>query len=126
MQEMYDTLTDLQTQYLEGAFESEEEYQNAIADAKQYYYEKLENYSRLYSIALSTDSQVAADAWTTEFAAMTQETGKWMNSVNEYLIGTEKAFADFNGALSTIKNDVVGTNLEEMAENTKAIVDYSN
>lgn len=126
MQEMYDTLTDLQNQYLEGAFESEEEYQNAIADAKQYYYEKLENYSRLYSVALSTDSQVAADAWTTEFASMTQETGKWMSSVNEYLTGTEKAFADFNSALSTIKNDVVGTNLEDMAENTKAIVDYSN
>ena len=126
MQEMYDTLTNLQTQYLEGAFGSEEEYQNAIADAKQYYYEKLENYSRLYSVALSTDSQVAADAWTTEFAAMTQETGKWMNSVNEYLTGTEQAFADFNSALSTIKNDVVGTNLEDMAENTKAIVDYSN
>ena len=114
------------TQYLEGAFESEEEYQNAIADAKQYYYEKLENYSRLYSVALSTDSQVAADAWTTEFASMTQETGKWMSSVNDYLTGTEKAFADFNSALSTIKNDVVGTNLEDMAENTKAIVDYSN
>jgi hypothetical protein len=30
MSEMYDTLTDLQTQYLEGAFESEEEYRNAV------------------------------------------------------------------------------------------------
>jgi hypothetical protein len=39
---MYSTLTDLQSQYLSGAFESEEEYNNAVTAAKEYYYEKLE------------------------------------------------------------------------------------
>ena len=34
LSEMYDTFTDLQQQYLEGSFESEEEYQNAMAEAK--------------------------------------------------------------------------------------------
>jgi hypothetical protein len=38
---MYDTLTELQTQYLEGGFESEEEYNAAVLAAKEYYYEKL-------------------------------------------------------------------------------------
>jgi hypothetical protein len=39
---MYDTLTDIQQQYLDGAFETEEEYHKAMDEAKAYYYEKLQ------------------------------------------------------------------------------------
>jgi hypothetical protein len=52
LNEMYDTLTSLQQQYLDGAFESEEEYHNAVAEAKEYYYAKLEQYSDLHAVAL--------------------------------------------------------------------------
>lgn len=125
MQEMYDALTEIQENYLNGAYESEEEYQNAIANAKEHYYQKLEQYSNLYAFALTTDSRVAADAWTTEFATMTEETGKWMTAVNGYLNGTEGAFADWKSALATLKEDVVGTNLTDIKNATEAIKNES-
>jgi hypothetical protein len=39
MQEMYDTLTSLNEQYMNGQFESEEEYNAAVSAAKEYYYQ---------------------------------------------------------------------------------------
>jgi hypothetical protein len=84
MSEMYDTLKELQTQYLEGAFDNEEEYNNAVAEAKKYYYEKLEQYSSLYSVALTTDSRVVADAWSTDFNEMIYKTDEWKAKVDEY------------------------------------------
>jgi hypothetical protein len=89
---MYDTLTELQQQYLEGAFESEEEYQKAVEDAKKYYYDKLTQYSNLYQVAITTDSRVATDAWSSEFSAMIQGTENWKLSVEEYLGDVMDAF----------------------------------
>jgi hypothetical protein len=85
LSEMYDTLTDLQSQYLEGAFESEEEYQNAVAEAKQYYYQLLEDYSDLYTIAISADAQVLEESWTREFKGMVDGTESWKDEVNIYV-----------------------------------------
>ena len=86
MSEMYDTLTELQTQYLEGAFNSEQEYQDAMTAAKEYYYQKLEDYSSLHVVALSTDSRVIADAWSTDFNEMVYSTEKWKTAVDDYSI----------------------------------------
>lgn len=61
MNEMYDTLADLAQQYRDGEFASEEEYQNAVKEATEYYYEKLDQYSYLHYQALQTDSAVATD-----------------------------------------------------------------
>ena len=61
MAEMYDTLTSLAQQYRDGEFASEAEYQAAVDEAKQFYYEKLDQYSYLHSKAIQTDSRVATD-----------------------------------------------------------------
>ena len=78
LSEMYDTLTSLQKKYLDGGFESEEEYNRAVLEAKEYYYAKLQDYSSLYQVAITTDSAVIADAWSTDFADMTEKTDQWM------------------------------------------------
>ena len=83
--EMYSTLTDLQQQYLSGAFESEEEYNEAVAAAKEYYYEKLEQYSSLHAVALTTDSRVIEDAWSTQFSTMVYSTEDWKDKVEDYV-----------------------------------------
>ena len=46
--EMHQTLSDLHQQYLDGEFESEEAYNNAVTAAKEYYYELLEQYQDIY------------------------------------------------------------------------------
>jgi hypothetical protein len=77
MSEMYDYFTELHERYLSGEFESEQEYQNAVMEAKQYYYERLEQYSDLYTIAVSADARALEDAWSNEFNSMVYNTKNW-------------------------------------------------
>ena len=50
MQEMYDTLADIQQRHLDGEYETEAEYHAVMEEAKAYYYQKLQDYSSLYSV----------------------------------------------------------------------------
>ena len=60
-------MTELQTQYLNGEFETEAEYQAAMIEAQEFYYAKLQEYSELYGIAVAVDANIVRDAWSTEF-----------------------------------------------------------
>jgi hypothetical protein len=88
---------------LDGAYENEAEYNAAIEKAKEYYYDKLTQYSNLYQVALTTDTRVAADAWTTEFASMTENTEDWMTAVNGYVGDVKGAFAEWKQQMDTIE-----------------------
>ena len=124
--EMYNTLTALQNKYLQGGFESEAEYNAAVTAAKEYYYDKLSQYSELYSVALTTDSRVVADAWSTDFADMTQKTEQWMSSVTSYLGEVRNAFAEWERESDRIANETVGSNLQSLQQNINGIVAESN
>ena len=113
MNEMYTTLTELQQQYLEGAFETEEEYHRAVEAAKEYYYEKLGQYSELYTIAITTDGKVVQDAWSTQFSYMTTDTESWKDDVEAYVSNVSQAFTDWKSDLDTLEielglNDIAG------------------
>ena len=116
MQEMYDTITEIQQNYLDGAYENETEYNAAIEEAKEYYYDKLTQYSNLYQVALTTDTRVAADAWTTEFASMTEHTGDWMAAVNGYVGDVKGAFAEWKQQMDTIEQDTLN-NMDQTLSN---------
>ena len=116
MQEMYDTITEIQQNYLDGAYENEAEYNAAIEEAKEYYYDKLTQYSNLYQVALTTDTRVAADAWTTEFASMTENTEDWMTAVNGYVGDVQGAFATWKSQMDTIEKETLG-NMDETLSN---------
>lgn len=114
MSEMYDTLTTLQEDYLNGAFESEEEYNNAVSAAKEYYYDLLKQYSSLYTVAITTDGDVVADAWSSNFSSMISSTETWMVAVDEYIENTSKAFTDWKLGIEEIV-EVTGLDLETLA-----------
>ena len=122
---MYDTLTDLQSQYLEGAFESEEEYHAAVEAAKQYYYEKLEQYSSLHAVALTTDTRVINDAWSADFNDMMDKTEVWKEAVNSYVTSVQGAFSEWNIKMGEIAVDT-GTDLNNMEQNVKDITTESD
>lgn len=127
MSEMYDTITEIQSQYLEGAFESEEEYQNAIMEAKQYYYDKLKDYSSLYQIALTTDSRVVADAWSTDFADMTYNTAQWMDAIDIYVDQAAQAFKDWHNEVTGPDGLAgIGTDVDAVAASVESVVDKSD
>lgn len=146
--EMYNTLTSLQTKYLQGGFESEAEYNAAVLEAKEYYYEKLNQYSELYSVAINAESgtltdtlvnnsgivtdvltknsRIAADAWSTDFADMTTKTDQWMVAVTDYLSQVQNAFADWEVESQRIANETVGTDLTTLKNKVSDIVTESD
>lgn len=125
LSEMYDTLTTLQQEYLDGAFESEEEYHAAVEAAKQYYYEKLQQYSSLHTVAITTDSRVIADAWSSDFSDMVYSTEDWMYATDEYLDLVEEAFVDWRDQVNEILEEAVG-GMDSLTDATQEVVDKSN
>lgn len=128
MQEMYDTFADLQQQKLDGAFETEEEYHRAMEEAKAYYYQKLQDYSGLYSVAVTTDSRVVADAWSSDFADMVYDTDEWMSAVDQYVTDVELAFKEWSDAVhdpSTGITAIVGGDVAAVGETVQGVTDKS-
>lgn len=128
LSEMYDTYADIQQQRLDGAFETEEEYHRAMEEAKNYYYQKLQDYSGLYSVAVSADSRVVADAWSSDFADMVYNTENWMDKVVEYENGVKAAFLDWQNAVSGEGgvSQIVGNSVEEVGGKVKDVTDKSH
>jgi hypothetical protein len=126
MSEMYDTFTELQEQYLSGEFETEAEYQDAMLKAKEYYYEKLKNYSSLHQVALTTDSRVIADAWSSDYSEMIFNTEDWMRAVTEYVGNVNLAFDEWEANVETITNETLGPNLDALEDNVKDITDAND
>ena len=125
LNEMYDTLTDLQQQYLAGAFESEAEYHAAVESAKQYYYEKLQQYSELHTIAVTTDNRVVVEAWSAGFNEMIGSTDTWMVAVNNYVSQVSLAFSTWKGEMEIIAKDV-GVDLGSIEGSIKDVTDESD
>lgn len=126
MSEMYDTFTELQEQYLSGEFKTEAEYQDAMLKAKEYYYEKLKNYSSLHQVALTTDARVVADAWSSEYSDMIFNTEDWMRAVTEYVGNVNLAFDEWEENVNTITNETLGPNLDTLEDNVKDITDAND
>lgn len=126
MSEMYDTFTELQEQYLSGEFETEAEYQDAMLKAKEYYYEKLKNYSSLHQVALTTDARVVADAWSSEYSDMIFNTEDWMRHVTDYVHNVNDAFTEWNNNVDMIANETLGPDLDSLESNVKDITDSND
>ena len=124
MQEMYDTLQDLTERYHNGEFESEEEYRQAMEDARAYYYQKLTDYSQLYTEAIGDDVRIMEDAWSTEFGYMTENTDEWMKAVDVYVSEVEMIFNDYQEKMNQIAVET-GTSLDVIEDNIKDVVDES-
>ena len=119
MSEMYDTLTEIQ----QRDDLTEEERKQARLEATNYYYQKLKDYSYLHQVALTTDSRVAADAWSKDFAWMTESTETWMTNVNTYTTEVDKAITLYLGKINA--ENGVAKSLESLAENTDTITKKS-
>ena len=113
MAEMQDSLTQIQSDYLAGSFVSEEEYQNAVAESKAYYFEKLRGYADLYNTALSADSSIAAEAWSTNFSTMFQSTEELESAVSNYMTGAEAAFERWSEVVATVE-ETTGADLDSL------------
>jgi len=105
MQEAQDAITELTEMWMNGEIESEEEFQRRKAEIQDYYYEKLKQYSNLYQIALTTDSNVIKDAWSSDFNDMMYKTEEWKGTVDEYFVGAAESMQTWAEVCSTVLSE---------------------
>ena len=84
LQESQDAITELTTMWMNGEIETEEEFNRRKLEITQYYGEKLQQYSSLQTTALSVDSRIAGEAWSSEFMNITTSVAGWRQSVDLY------------------------------------------
>lgn len=122
LQEMYDTLTSIQEAWLNGEIATQEEYDRQMLAAQEYYYQKLEDYSSLYTVAVTTDTRVVKDAWSSGFSDMIYKTETWKEAVNTYSNEAKQTLVDWYAKVDEIANK---TGLDNIAGKVKAITDES-
>jgi hypothetical protein len=122
---MHSTLTKIQEDYLNGAYETEEEYHAAMDAATAYYYEQLGTYSSLYTSAVTADSRIIQDAWSSQFSNMVTDSGTWKTSISGYISGAKSAFEEWDSVVATVKN-TAGENLSILSTNVSKITTASN
>ena len=126
---MYDQLSEAHENYLNGVYESEEEYQAEVEAIKEFHFAKLGDYSRLYSLAIETDSAVAQDAWSIEFRTMVESTEEWKKKVNDYLDEANTTLGTWSDKVVEIQNttkqpfDDLAGEVEDIVTETQNLID---
>ena len=128
IQEMNDAVRELTEQWQNGEIASKEEYQAKMLELEEYYGEKLKQFSHLHSIAVQTDSRVANDAWTRDFAHMTTQTEYWMGQVSNYADQVGQAFSRYQAGIKQVEQyagadlDSLKTKTEDIKKENEALV----
>ena len=125
MQEMVEALKTIQTNYQNGMYSSEQEYETAMLEVKEHYLQKLQDYSMLYNTAIGADSRVMAEAWSSSFADMTLDAENWDSAVEDYISGAKNAFNDWSDVVATIK-ETTGSDLTDLANKVSNVTTASN
>jgi hypothetical protein len=110
---MNDAVRELTEQWQNGEIASKEEYQAKMLELEEYYGEKLKQFSHLHSIAVQTDSRVANDAWTRDFAHMTTQTSIWMSAVTGYASQVGIAFGKYQQGIAEVEQ-YAGADLDSL------------
>lgn len=122
LQSMYDSLESIQQAYLNGEITTQEEYEQKMEETLQYHYAKLAEYSDLYQIAVSTDSNIVKESWIGDFSSMINKTEIWKTEVNKYIDNCESGFRDWQGVINAV-HDEVGSDLDSLAQKVGEISD---
>lgn len=119
MQEMYDEITAIMNDFAL----SDEGRDEKIRATKAYYYEKLGQYSELYSVAAQADSRALQEAWTSDWQYMVTDTQSLESAIDSYVGSAQKALDTWSAKVEAIKKD---TGLNNTTQSLKDLSDQSN
>lgn len=105
LQESQEAITELTQMWMNGEISSEEEFNRRKQEIVEYYGEKLQQYSDLHSIALTTDSRVVKDAWSSDFSAMTASVDVWKQNVDTYFSQAGESMQDWADVCGQVLED---------------------
>ena len=126
LQESQDAITELTQMWMNGEIESEEEFNRRKQEIVEYYGEKLKQYSELHSIALSADSRVVADAWSSDFTDMMATADEWQLAVDDYFKSAASSMETWASVCATALQDSklndVDSTLKNIDDKSKTLI----
>lgn len=126
LQEGFEAVTQLELDYLNGEFETWEEYEKERDSLVAFYTEQLENYAYLQGQAIATHSDVAKDAWSTAFVtgeySIVNTTKTWKKTTNKYIEESKKKLQEWDSLTEEISKK---QNLDKLSKKVKAITTES-
>ena len=125
---MYNELAELDRLRAEGTIATDEELAMRREQVLAHYMDPvngiLTQYSKLYNIAVQTDSKATADYWAADYGAMTQNSEAWKIAVNGYFTEVDTATNTWK-TVSEEANRLVKGALDNSATATKNLKDES-
>jgi hypothetical protein len=86
--------------------------------AQEYYYQQLQDFSELYTVAVTTDNRVVRDAWSSGFSDMIYKTNDWQAAVGLYAEQAKGYLVDWYAQVAEISNQ---TGLDNIAAKVDAV-----
>ena len=118
LQQSQDAITELTTMWMNGEIATEEEFNRRKTEIVEYYGEKLRQYSSLQTTALSVDSRIAEEAWSSEFMNIATSVEGWQSSVTSYFVNAKTQMVAWDNACKTVADQSglanLGSTLEEV------------
>ena len=124
MQEAVETFAQINEQYQSGQIASEEEYNNKMAEAKDYYYGLLKQYNELYYIS---HDLLVEESYENEADYLLQGIGNledFASYTGDYLSDVNGYFDEYDSNVSDITT-VVDDNLQTLEDGTNDVVEES-
>lgn len=123
LQESQDAITELTQMWINGEISDYDEYERRKLELTEYYGEKLKQYSELHTIALSTDSRVLTDAWSSDFIERTASVEEWKKGVDDYFEGAAGSMATW---AEVTKTTLANSGLTDMDKALQEVDTKSN
>ena len=124
-QEGLNALAELEEAHRNHQIGSEEEYQRRRQEIVDYYTQQLTDISNLYSIAVTDDSRVAADAWSTNITDLVVDADTWKTETTKYTSEVDQAFSTLNTELAKIAEEM-GLNIEDLTKTISNVTKESD
>ena len=121
-----------QKEYIEKLAEIDKEYADddvkrteARKKAKEEYYNIIDTYSKLYSIAQQEDIRVQEDAWINYYDDIINKGDEWKTTLNDYTDQTEKKFQEWQTETEKV-TEAIGLDMATLSEKVKSVTDQSD
>lgn len=121
-----------QKEYIEKLAEIDKEYADddvkrteARKKAKEEYYNIINTYSKLYSIAQQEDLRVQEDAWINYYDDIINKGDAWKTILNDYTDQTEEKFKEWQTETEKVTK-AIGLDMGTLSDKVKSVTDQSD
>lgn len=125
MQEAVEKFQEINANYQAGMYASEEEYNKAMLEAQQYYYDLLKTYQEQYQLASELIAHDSSEAYVEALDMNIDSLEDFKNATNDYLSNCNDAFNQWKDNTSEVSN-VIGEDLDETINKIDDVVNASD